>query len=294
MITPVTIDPVLAARELKRRERERPCDFWQFMATKAQLAVHKDKKRKRVALGGNRSGKSRVGATECIWAATGTHPFREWSLPMNIWAVGVDFPTLRDGIKKEYFDRLLPRGEYRYYVGDMIYEITKGKGRGSIIGLKSCDSGREKFQSVTRDLIWMDEEPPEEVFNECLARILDCNGDMLLTYTPLQGMSWSYRRLFLNEPGDPEVSIHRFRTIDNPLFKSAEEAKQRISTTYSGVSAAELEARLEGMFIPLAGRPVFDRLRLADLRNNSLKGIRGDIRNVGLDEYPRWEFRAEQ
>lgn len=259
-------------------------------ATEAQLNVHKDPKKKRIVWGGNRSGKSRVGATECVWWATGTHPYRATPKPCRIWAVGLDYPTVRDGIKPMYFDVLLPKGEYKWWQADQLYEITKGPGKGSIIGLKSCDSGREKFQSVTRDFIWLDEEAPEEIFNECLARLLDVDGSLIMTFTPLEGLTWSYRRLFLNESSDPQVSPHRLRTIDNPIFGGEEEAKKRLASVYTGLTQEELEARLVGDYIPLAGRPVFDRLRLSELRKLCVAGTRGELRNSGTELLPKWEF----
>ena len=35
--------------------------------------------------------------------------------------------------------------------------------------------------------IWLDEEPPQLIYNECLMRILTTNGLIMLTFTPLQG-----------------------------------------------------------------------------------------------------------
>ncbi len=38
----------------------------------------------------------------------------------------------------------------------------------SIIGLKSYSSGREKFQGETLDWVWLDEEPPADIYTEAL------------------------------------------------------------------------------------------------------------------------------
>jgi phage terminase large subunit-like protein len=37
--------------------------------------------------------------------------------------------------------------------------------------------------------IWMDEEPPQDVYGECLIRTATSNGIVMLTFTPLEGMS---------------------------------------------------------------------------------------------------------
>ena len=37
--------------------------------------------------------------------------------------------------------------------------------------------------------IWLDEEPPEDVYGECLIRTATTDGIVMLTFTPLAGMS---------------------------------------------------------------------------------------------------------
>ena len=38
-------------------------------------------------------------------------------------------------------------------------------------------------------MIWLDEEPPADVYDECLLRLMTTNGLMLCTFTPLLGLS---------------------------------------------------------------------------------------------------------
>ncbi len=38
-------------------------------------------------------------------------------------------------------------------------------------------------------VIWLDEEPPADVYGECLIRTMTTNGIIMLTFTPLSGMS---------------------------------------------------------------------------------------------------------
>ena len=37
--------------------------------------------------------------------------------------------------------------------------------------------------------IWLDEEPPLDVYGECLIRTATTNGIIMLTFTPLEGLS---------------------------------------------------------------------------------------------------------
>jgi phage terminase large subunit-like protein len=71
---------------------------------------------------------------------------------------------------------------------DMI--VVKHKSGGiSTIGFKSYDQGREKWQGTARHFIWLDEEPPEDVYDEALVRTMTVDGLMMVTFTPLKGLS---------------------------------------------------------------------------------------------------------
>ena len=62
-------------------------------------------------------------------------------------------------------------------------------GRNSTLGFKSYDQGREKWQGETLDVVWLDEEPPLDVYMEALTRTNATGGLVFLTFTPLLGMS---------------------------------------------------------------------------------------------------------
>jgi phage terminase large subunit-like protein len=51
--------------------------------------------------------------------------------------------------------------------------------------LKSFDAGRRTFQGTECDLVWLDEEPPQEVYTECLLRTMTSDGCIMATLTPL-------------------------------------------------------------------------------------------------------------
>ena len=54
---------------------------------------------------------------------------------------------------------------------------------------KSYDQRREAFQGTEIDVVWLDEEPPLEIYAECLTRTMTTNGLVMLTFTPLQGIT---------------------------------------------------------------------------------------------------------
>jgi phage terminase large subunit-like protein len=53
----------------------------------------------------------------------------------------------------------------------------------------SYDQGRAKFQGTSKDLCWLDEQCPLDVYTECLTRLLTRNGIIMLTFTPLDGLT---------------------------------------------------------------------------------------------------------
>ena len=59
----------------------------------------------------------------------------------------------------------------------------------STIGLKSYDQKRKSFQGTGRHGIWLDEECDMGIYTECLLRTMTTNGLMILTFTPLKGIS---------------------------------------------------------------------------------------------------------
>jgi phage terminase large subunit-like protein len=53
---------------------------------------------------------------------------------------------------------------------------------------------REAFQGTSIEVIWLDEEPDQDIVTECLLRTMDTptmpgGGLLMLTFTPLKGMT---------------------------------------------------------------------------------------------------------
>jgi phage terminase large subunit-like protein len=55
--------------------------------------------------------------------------------------------------------------------------------------MKSYEQGRGSFEGTSQHVIWLDEECPMDVYGECLIRLMTTQGVLLLTFTPLEGMS---------------------------------------------------------------------------------------------------------
>lgn len=168
----------------------------------------------RLLLAANRVGKTECGAYESTCHLTGQYPHwwdgRTWNRPIRMWAAGDYNETTRDVIQKKLLggvewhgDKkgvdgtgMIPRDvilqdtiTWKAGVPDLIdtVKIKHKLGGESVLGLKSYQQGRRSFQGTEQDLIWTDEEPPEDVYNEMLIRLMTTSGMALLTFTPLNG-----------------------------------------------------------------------------------------------------------
>jgi phage terminase large subunit-like protein len=75
----------------------------------------------------------------------------------------------------------------------------------SILGFKTYEQGRERWQGPTLDGVWYDEEPPLDIYEEGLTRTNTTEGPNDLTFTPLLGMS-NVVRLFISIDDEAEAA----------------------------------------------------------------------------------------
>lgn len=233
---------------------------------KKQIAFHRSEKKNRWVFGGNRSGKTECGAVEVIYFARGCHPYRKINGATSGWVVSLSTQVQRDVAQSKILHYLNPdwiedvvmlSGRKDNYVNGIIdYILVKNVfGTLSKIGFKSCDQGREKFQGTSLDYVWFDEEPPYDIYSECKMRVLDKDGDIFATMTPLKGMTFVYDEIYLNKYNDPNIWYEFMQWDDNPFI--SEKAKNAMKRT---LSEQELKSRQFGEFLDVGGRvyPEFD------------------------------------
>ena len=133
--------------------------------------------------------------------------------------------------------------------------VKNAFGGTSVIGFKSCDQGREKFQGASLDFVWFDEEPPKDIYEECRMRVLDRQGDIFGTMTPLKGLTFVYDEIFMNGRNDPEVWYEFMEWADNPHLPEGE-----IKLLESCMDEREQQSRRFGRFSSSEGLvyPEFD------------------------------------
>lgn len=219
-----------------------------------QIQFHSSTKQGRLFIGGNRSGKTVGGATEAVWYLTGRHPHKEnRQVPVQGRGVGVDFDNgiskiMLPEIRKWIPPSMLINGSWEDSYHKSLRTLTLTNR--STIEFMSYDQDVDKFAGTSRDFCWFDEEPPEDIFNECLLRLVDVEGDWWVTMTPLIDMSWTYDRLY--EPWKNKqtrnIEVFEVSTLQNKYIKA-----EALELILDGISVEEKEARTHGTYITHQG-----------------------------------------
>jgi len=158
--------------------------------------------------GGNRTGKSVLAGSEVSYHLTGRYPYwwpgRRYTSPVTWWVASESAQVTRDGAQRLLLgpwdemgtglvpadcigEKIVHSGSVKHYLDTV--KVKHVSGKFSTLSFRSYDQGRKKFQSASIDGAWLDEEPPKEIFNECLMRVYDRGGYLLLAFTPLSGMT---------------------------------------------------------------------------------------------------------
>lgn len=204
--------------------------------------------RERCFLAANQSGKTLSAAAEIAIHATGLYPdwWRGWRF--NRPTVGIvgseSFDLNKRGLQRLLLGRAdqketwgtgtIPFEQLVRYtmvqgVQDAVATITVKhvpSGENSVIQLASYEQGRAKWQADTVDYVFMDEEPPSDIYFEGLTRTNVSGGPIAMTFTPLLGAS-QVVRLFLPLDGHraPQRELITMTIDDAEHYTPEERAK---------------------------------------------------------------------
>lgn len=217
-----------------------------------QEEFHNSIAKNRLFIGGNRSGKTVGGATESVWYLTHKHPYRKTPEgPIRGRCVSVDFINGVEKIVKPEIAKWLPLSELRGGSWSSAYDKqlrTLYLENGSFLEFMSYDQDLDKFAGTSRHFVWFDEEPPKEIFTENKMRLLDVGGDLWITMTPVEGMTWLYDDIYLAAREDPNIKVVEVDQGENPYLNHAER-----DSFLSGLSADDRKARVSGKFVQIGG-----------------------------------------
>lgn len=222
-------------------------------------------KRERMLKAGNQQGKTLAAGAEMAMHLTGKYP--EWwtgkrfTRPIAAWAAGVTAESTRDNPQRILLGRPKQLGtgwipavdimdtSSARSVADAVDTVMVRHVSGGVsqLAFKTYEKGREKWQGETLDLVWFDEEPPEDIYTEGLTRTNTTGGLVMITFTPLLGMSGVVKR-YLQQRSADRLCVNM--TIHDALHYTEAQRAQIIAS----YPAHERDARAMGVPILGSGR----------------------------------------
>lgn len=165
--------------------------------------------RERAMMAGNRVGKTEsCTCYEATLHMTGLYPEwwvgRRFTRPVKCWFAGTTAETTRDILQRKMLGPLDDLGTglvpFENLVGEpkkdsglpdcietfIVRHTSGGNSRGSF---KAYKQGRKSFEGDEVDVIVLDEEPPMDIYVECVVRTMTTKGIIMLGFTPLEGLS---------------------------------------------------------------------------------------------------------
>lgn len=199
----------IEAERKRRIERNRLAAYRPY-AKQAEFHAAGAKYRERLLMAANRFGKTQCGAAEMAIHLTGRYPDwwtgKRFDRPVRAWAAGVTNESTRDVVQDKLIGPPGRREEWGtgFVPGATLGEVSQARGVADLIDtvsvahvsggqstlqFKSYERGREKWQGAALEVVWLDEEPPLDIYTEALTRTNETGGIVYLTFTPLLGMS---------------------------------------------------------------------------------------------------------
>lgn len=251
------MDKWLAELAEQLQENSKAPNIKKYVPHAKQQVFHSSTKKRKLYIGGNRSGKSVGGVCEGIWRATCTHPYRpELNAigPNRGRVVGVDFTQGIEKILIPIYKQWLYPSALRGGTWDNAYDKwtrTLNFSNGSTVEFMSYDQDLDKFAGTSRHWVHFDEEPPRSIWVENLARLIDTDGEFWITMTPVEGMTWVYDDLYENNVGqeDSKVEVIEINSIENPYLRD-----NALVDFASVVDADDAATRIGGSFVQQGGR----------------------------------------
>lgn len=231
-------------RDLASKKKYRAIDLFEPYPKQREFFDNGSIYKERMLSAGNQMGKTKAGCAETVYHLTGEYPDdwlgRRFDHPTKGWAASVSGLATRDGIQTQLLgepgivdllgtglipkDKIIGKPSTMRGVTDAIdtVHIRHVSGGISTLTFKSYEQGREKFQSKTLDFVYLDEEPEEDIYTECLARVSATGGIVYVTFTPLHGVTKLWQRF---NPGTYPTCMRTAMDINDA--KHFEDPKRR-------------------------------------------------------------------
>jgi phage terminase large subunit-like protein len=217
---PATLS-VLEAERTRRKSERRLTEYRPYAKQRLFHALGASQ-RVRGLFGANQSGKSICGSAETAIHLTGQYP--EWwqgyrfDRPIRAWAAGETGEATRDNVQakligpperaEDWGTGYVPRAAIidssrAMGVANLLDSVSvkHASGGTSTLWFKRYEQGRAKWQGPTLDWLWLDEEPPWDIFSEGMTRTNAVpDARIILTFTALSGMTELIKWLLSGKP----------------------------------------------------------------------------------------------
>jgi len=249
----------------------------------------------RMLMAANRVGKTQSAAAEVAMHLTGDYPDwwegRRFDKPTLVWTGSPTNETSRDIVQTELLGGMVeklgtgwvPR---QFIVGqpktrqagvkDVVdsFAVRHKSGGLSLCTMKTYEQGWQKWQGTAPHVVWDDEEPDDYmIYSESQTRILTSKGILLVTFTPLRGVTDLVQHF---QEGGPGIYLRSASWDDAPHL--SQEDKDRLSSSYR---AHERDARTKG--IPMLGEGAVFPIGDDDIKVDAFKVPRHWARIKGCD-----------
>ena len=260
------LSTVLAvASEKKRRDAHRILSFYEPYPFQKLFHDATLDYAQVLLMAANRVGKTLCGSMDLAFHLTGLYPEwwkgRRFKNPNKWWVSGTTNDKTRDILQTALLGD--PKDPGAFGTGTIPGELITGttrkpgipnalsafavkhvSGGNSVCAFKAYEQGPEAFMGESLDGILLDEEPPESIYSQCLVRVLDRHGVILLTFTPENG-STNLVQAFMVDKKAGQIIINA--TWDDAPHLDAETKKQILEA----IPEHEREMRSKG--VPMLG-----------------------------------------
>lgn len=226
--------------------------------------------RTKAFVAGNQAGKTTVGLADDVIQAVDLdavplhlREFKHFEPPFYCRIMAPGFSSTIEQVLHVKLRELLPKDQLVGGTWQRAYDkklaVLRFK-NGSWFQFASYEQDLDKLGGVTLHRVHYDEEPPIEHRRESRIRLVRYGGEEIATFTPTEGLSWSfdewfvpweqngYRPLVDPETGRELLHIVRASMDDNPYL--SDEDKDWV---LEGVPDEYKEARKRGLFVALHG-----------------------------------------
>lgn len=204
----------LLEEQNRRRKYNQLAYFEPYEWQKKFMAASLDNRQK-LAMCANQVGKTTTGARELAYHATGRYPAwwegHRFIKPIKAWACGMTNNTTRDVVQAELLgtpgipDMQGTGAIPQDCIGTLVRKPGVPNACDSVqvkhfdrngvfdgwsnITFMSYEMGQDKFMGSRVDWVWPDEEPPPDIFTQCVTRTVSTGGVVSMTFTPEKGLT---------------------------------------------------------------------------------------------------------